>query len=114
MTKLIEFKTLWTSVYDGEHEKLVDPFLADLKNKSVIIGSQLLVIASSAPSNVPSELVHRLVEIAVKLSELGRARYIDEGKSVNTFDKLGNCIITLIDETIEQIKAQSATSDNSG
>ena len=115
LTKLIEFKTLWTSVYGGEHEKLVDPFLADLKNKSVIIGSQLLIIASSAPSNVPSELVDRLVEIAVKLSELGRARfYIDGGKSVNTFDKLGNCIITLIDETIEQIKVQSATSDNSG
>jgi hypothetical protein len=39
------------------------------------------------------------------LSELGGARsYIGGEKSVNAFDKLGNCIITLIDETIEQIK----------
>lgn len=113
LAKLIEFKTLWTSVYGGEQKKRVDPFLADLESKSAIIGSQLLIIASNASSNVPSELVDHLIEIAVKLSELGRARfYLGRGK--NTFDKLGNCIITLIDETIEQIKVQSATSDNSG
>ncbi|MBN1763025.1 MAG: hypothetical protein JW878_08140 [Methanomicrobia archaeon] len=114
LTKLIEFKTLWTSVYGGEDEKLVNPFLTDLKNKSAIIGSQLLIIASSAPFDFPSELVNHLVEIAVKLSELGRASfYMDGGESVNTFNTLGNGIITLIDETIEQLKIQSTTSDNS-
>jgi hypothetical protein len=97
LAKLNEFNTLWTSVCGKEHEKLVNPFLADLKNKSALIGAQILTIASSAPSNVPSELTDYLVEIAVKLSELGRARfYIDGGKSVKAFDELGDCIINLI------------------
>jgi hypothetical protein len=115
LAKLIEFKTLWTSVYGGEQKKLVNPFLADLKNKSAIIGSQVLIIASCAPSNVPSELTDHLVEIAVKLSELGRARFpFDGGKSVNAFNELGDRIISLINETVEQIEVQSAASDNSG
>ena len=115
LAKLIEFKMLWTSVYGRERKKLVNPFLANLKNKSAIIGSQVLIIASSAPSNVPSELTDHLVEIAVKLSELGRARfYMDGDKSVNAFDELGDRIISLIDETIEQIEVPSAASDNSG
>jgi hypothetical protein len=115
LAKLIEFKTLWTSVYGKEHEKLINPFLADLKNKSALIGAQILTIASNAPSNVSSELTDHLVEVAVKLSELGRARfYIDGGASVNAFDELGDCIINLIDETIKQIEVQNAASDNSG
>ena len=115
LAKLIEFKMLWLSVYGGEQKKLVNPFFADLKNKFAIIGSQILIIASSAPSNVPSELTNRLVEVAVKMSEIGRARfYIDGDRSVNAFDALGESIISLIDETIEQIEVQSAASDNSG
>lgn len=115
LAKLIEFKMLWTSVYGRERKKLVNPFLANLQNKSAIIGSQVLIIASSAPSNVPSELTDHLVEIAVKLSELGRARfYMDRDKSVNAFDELGDRIISLINETAEQIEVQSAASDNSG
>ena len=47
LAKLIEFKTLWTSVYSGEQNKLVNLFLADLKNKSALIGSQLLIIGCS-------------------------------------------------------------------
>ena len=114
LAKLIEFKMLWLSVYGGEQKKLVNPFFADLKNKSAIIGSQILIIASSAPSNAPSELTNHLVEVAVKMSELGRARfYIDRGRSVNAFDALGDRIISLIDETIEQIEVQSAASGNS-
>ena len=93
----------------------MNPFLADLKNKFAIIGSQILIIASSAPSNVPSELTNRLVEVAVKMSELGRARFsIDRDRSVNAFDALGDRIISIIDETLEQIEGQSAVSDNSG
>jgi hypothetical protein len=115
LAKLIEFKMLWTSIYGRERKKLVNPFLANLKNKSAIIGSQVLIIASSAPSNIPSELTDHLVEIAVKLSELGRARfYMDGDKSVNAFNELGDRIITLINETAEQIEVQSAVSDNSG
>lgn len=111
LAKLIEFKTLWISVYG--REKLAKPSLIDLKNKSAIIGSQILIIASSAPSNGTSELTDNLVEIAVKLSELGRARvYISIAKSVSDFDALGDCVINLIDETIEQIRVQRDTPDN--
>lgn len=115
LAKLIEFKTLWTSVYGRENEKLVNPFLTDLKNKSDSIGSQILIIASSTPPNITSELTDNLVEIAVKLSELGRARvYIGVDKSVSAFEALGDCVTNLIDETIEQIKVRRAASDNSG
>ena len=115
LAKLIEFKTLWTSIYGKEHEKLVNPFLADLKNKSALIGAKILTIASNAPSDIPSEPTDHLVEIAVKLSELGRARfYIDGGASVNAFDERGDRIINLINETIKQIKVHNATSDNNG
>jgi len=115
LAKLIEFKTLWMSVYGEKHEKLVNPFLANLKNRSAIIGSQLLILASSTPSNVSSELTDHLVEIAVKLSELGIARfYFDGGKSVNVFNESGNQIIILIDEIIEKIEIQNNTLDNSG
>ena len=114
LAKLIEFKKLWTSLCGGK-KGLVNPFLAELKNHFAIIGSQILIIASSAPSNVPSELTDRLVVVAVKMSELGRPGfYIDRDRSVNAFDTLAESIISLIDETIEQIEVPSAASDNSG
>jgi len=115
LARLVEFKTLWTSIYAGKHAKLVNPFLADLKNRIGIIGAQILTISSHRPSDVPSELTHCIVEIAVKLSELGRTRfYIDGGKSIDAFNVFGNEIVNLIDQAIEQIKLYSTASDNSG
>lgn len=114
LAKLIEFKTLWISVYGGNHEKLLNPFYTDLRNRLDIIGSQLLIIASRAPLNIPSELTNQLVEITIKLSELGMPHlYMDEGDSENPFDTYGNQIITFVDEAIEQIKHQCITSDDS-
>lgn len=114
LAKLIEFKILWMSVYGEKHEKIINPFLADLKNGSAIIGSQLLIMASNTPLNIPSEIMDHLVEIAVKLSELGRARfYMGGGKSINDFDTSGNQIIIHIDEIIEKIKKQTDTLVNS-
>ncbi|MCD4812863.1 hypothetical protein K8S19_04140 [bacterium] len=114
-TKLIEFKMLWTSVYGGEQGKCIDPFLTDLKNKSVSSGAQILTIAASAPFDVLPELTNSLVEIAVKMTELGRTRFqMDGGKSINAFDALGDDIIMLIDKNLEQIKVQGVTSDNKG
>jgi len=106
LSKLIEFKTLWTSAYGGAHEKLRAPFLVDFKDRLAIIGSATRIIASSTPSSIPSELRSRLFEIAIKLSELARARFLaDGGKSVDAFDRLGTQIINLIDETIGQIES---------
>ncbi|MCK4403958.1 MAG: hypothetical protein KAW02_02595 [candidate division Zixibacteria bacterium] len=105
LSKLIEFKTLWMSVYGGAREKLWGQFLADFKNRSAIIASQIRIIACSAPTNISSELTGGLVVIAAKLSELARAHFPpDGGKSVDAFDTLGAKIISLIDETIGQIE----------
>jgi len=114
LAKLIEFKTLWMAIYGANPEKLVNPFLADLINRSDTIGSQLLIITSRAPLNIPSELTNHLVEIAVKLSELGDSRfYIDGGDSENSFDMHGNQIITFVDKAIKQIKLQYTISNDS-
>jgi len=108
--KLIEFKMLWTSVYGGEDRKLVGSFLTDLRSKSIIMGAQILTLASNAPANLPSELVDRLVEIAVKLSELGRARFYGDGdKSISDFNTAGAKIIDLVDQAIEQIELFDAS-----
>jgi len=114
LARLNEFKTLWSSVYGGDHDKLINPFFTDLKTRTNTIGAQILVISSNCPSNTNSKITDKLISVAVKLSELGQIRfYIDGRESIEKFDAKGNEIVNIIDEVVEQIESNhSATSDN--
>ena len=106
-TKLKEFKELWSSVYAGDRNKLIDPFLTDLITRADIIGNQILSIASNSPSNISSELITKVVSVAVKISQLGQTQfYLDGGASIDNFDKKGNEIKKLIGEVVEQLETE--------
>jgi hypothetical protein len=107
LAKLNEFKMLWAS-YGREREKRGRPFYSDLKNRSALIGAQILAISSRPPSDISPDLINRLVDIVVKLSELSRARFfLDGGRSVDAFNTLGDSIATLIDEFLKWVDASS-------
>ncbi len=115
LAKLSEFKLLWSSLYNRDHNKLIDPFFTEFRTKIGIIKNHILLLTSNHPSNVSSELIDQLVSVTVKLYELGQQRfYADGGKSIEKFDANGNEIENIIDGLIEQIKSNyNVASDNS-
>ena len=104
LAKFKEFKELWSSVYAGDQNKLINPFLTDLMVRADVIGYQILSIASNSPSNINSEIITKIVDVSTNLSQLGQTQfYMDGGDSMNNFDEKGNEIERLIDEIIKQL-----------
>lgn len=101
--KLNEFKFLWSSIYAGDINKLVNPFLNDLRVSSLILSSQILKITANAPAGVSNEIKNMLLGIASRLNELSSERiYVGKGSRVS-FDNKGTEIVNLIDGVIEKL-----------
>jgi hypothetical protein len=108
LAKLTEFETLWKSVYGGDEDKLVNPFLQNLQNECASIGTQVCAIASSAPSNISPKLKDSLLEIVVRLSEMAATEfYADGGASVRAFDERGAQVTDLVNEVTQLLKEAS-------
>jgi hypothetical protein len=91
--KLREFQLLWeVSLRDDDNE--VIPFAQGLQAQAVIISQQLLVLLANHPQDMAGEMVETASQIAMKLLRLGTMKfYIDGGRSINTFNQLGNSIV---------------------
>ena len=104
LAKFKEFKELWSSVYDADQSKLINNFNTDLKIRGGIITKQILTIVSKSPSNVSSETVTKIIDVAIYLSKLEQAQfYIERGVPIDNFDETGNEIEKLINEIIKQL-----------
>ena len=107
-TKLKEFILVWTSIYGKRDERLVNPFLGDLKNKFSIMSEQLVIMLSESPKEASKEIVEDVVIIANQLSELGIKRFfLDGGKSAKEFNDLGDSTVKIAENILEQIRATS-------
>jgi hypothetical protein len=106
LSKLTEFKFIWTSTYSNNHDKMMNPFMDNLRIRLIQIGEQLLILAASSPVEIAAELRPPLLEISNKLTELGSIQfYMDGGASLARFDAAGNEIVDLADRTIKQLQA---------
>jgi len=104
LSRLNEFKTLWTSVYLKEEMREINPFHDDMKNRFSIIGAQILSLSSKYPSEISSELVDDLIEIGTKLFKLGRFHFVIDGRrDRDAFEKFGNEIVIIIDQIIKKL-----------
>jgi hypothetical protein len=106
--RLLEFQNLWSSLYGGKREKLLQPFLGKLKNRLSHITDQLLVTISMSPSDADEDLKNQVLDIVAKMADLNSIRlYLDDEKTVSAFNTSGDKIMSIIEEFIGIIKAKT-------
>ncbi len=104
-SRLLEFKNLWSTLYGGNREKLLQPFLGKLKNRLSHITDQLLVTTSLCPPSTGDELKNTLLDIVAKLVDLNSFRMDpNDAKSVAEFNSNGDKILNSIEEVVAKIK----------
>jgi hypothetical protein len=111
VTKLLEFNHLWSSLYGGKREKLLQPFLGKIKNRLNHITDQLLVTASLAPSNADESLKNKVLDVAAKLADLNAIRVNpNDTKTISAFNADGDKIVETIEEFVGKLKTNTHTS----
>ncbi len=70
-SKLLEFKHLWLSMYQGNLDKLLQPFLGKLRNRLIQLADQLLVMISTSPPGVDDKIKDVLVGYCWEACRLG-------------------------------------------
>ena len=111
-SKLLEFKHLWLSMYQGNLDKLLQPFLGKLRNRLIQLADQLLVMISTSPPGVDDKIKDVLLVIVGKLADLDAMRfYIDSGNSAKQFDTQGDEILKLVDDAIASLEISSTRAD---
>jgi hypothetical protein len=110
-TRLLEFSHLWSSLYGGKREKLLQPFLGKIKNRLSHITDQLLVTTSLSPPDSDEELKNQVLDVVAKMADLNSMRiYLDDVKTVSAFNVSGDKILNIIEELIAKIKAKTQSS----
>ncbi len=103
--KLLEFNHLWSSLYGGKREKLIQPFLGKMKNRLNDITDQLLVTTSLSPSNADEVLKNKVLDIVAKIADLNSVRVnLNDPKTVSAFNANGDKIADIIEDLIGKIK----------
>lgn len=111
VTRLLEFNHLWSSLYGGKSEKLLQPFLGKIKNRLSHITDQLLVTTSLSPPDADEELKNQVLDIVAKMADLNSIRvYLDDAKTVSTFNASGDKILSIIEEFVVKIKTNTQAS----
>jgi len=111
VTRLLEFKHLWSSLYGGKREKLLQPFLVKIKNRLSHITDQLLVTTSLSPPDADEELKNQVLDIVAKMADLNSIRvYLDDAKTVSAFNTGGDKILNIIEELVTKIKTNTQAS----
>jgi len=110
-TRLLEFNHLWSSLYGGKREKLLQPFLGKIKNRLSHITDQLLVTTSLSPLDADEELKNQVLDIVARMADLNSIRvYLDDEKTVSAFNTRGNKILSIIEELVGKIKTNTQPS----
>ena len=111
VTRLLEFNNLWSSLYGGKREKLLQPFLGKIKNRLSYITDQLLVTTSLSPPDADEELKNQVLDIVAKMADLNSIRvYLDDAKTVSAFNVSGDKILSMIEELVGKIKTNTQSS----
>lgn len=100
--KLNESKWLWSSIYGGDFRRR-GGFIRELKSRMAIAGGQILLLASSAPADVPAGLIKSLIDVSKKLDELSSARLNMSQESYLEFNASGDEVIKGIDSIIQDL-----------
>jgi hypothetical protein len=110
-TRLFEFNHLWSSLYGGKREKLLQPFLGKIKNRLSHITDQLLVTISLSPPDADEELKNQVLDIVAKMADLNSIHvYLDDAKTVSAFNASGDKILSIIEELVGKIKTNTQSS----
>jgi hypothetical protein len=105
IAKLMEFKHLWSSVYNGNHDKLYGAFLGNFKMQLKYIDEQLLVITANSPPMINSEIKDSLLKASNLLIETSSIEFYAYGDmSEVNFDAKGKELDGLVDSTIAMIE----------
>lgn len=104
-SRLLEFKHLWSTLYGGNHDKLLQPFLGKLKNRLNHITDQLLVTTSLCPPATGEELKNSLLDIVAKLADLNSIHISPtDTRSVAEFNTSGDKILSIIEDVVTKTK----------
>jgi hypothetical protein len=110
-TRLLEFNNLWSSLYGGKREKLLQPFLGKIKNRLSHITDQLLVTTSLSPPDADEELKNQVLDIVARMADLNSIHvYLDDAKTVSAFNVCGDKILSIISELVGKIKSNTHSS----
>jgi hypothetical protein len=110
-TRLLEFNHLWSSLYGGKHEKLIQPFLGKIRNRLRHITDQLLVTTSLSPADTDEELKNQVLDIVAKMADLNSIRvYLDDAKTISAFNASGDKILSIIEKLVGKIKTNTQAS----
>jgi hypothetical protein len=110
-SRLLEFNHLWTALYGGKREKLLQPFLGKIKNRLSHITDQLLVTTSLSPPDADEDLKNQVLDIVAKMADLNSIRiYLDDSKTVSAFNTSGDKIHRNIEEVVAKIKVNTQVS----
>jgi hypothetical protein len=100
-TRLLEFNHLWSSLYGGKREKLMQPFIGKIKNRLSHITNQLLATASLSPAEANIELKNQVLDIIAKMADLNSIRIsLDDAKTISSFNATGDKIKKVIEELV--------------
>jgi hypothetical protein len=111
VTRLLDFNHLWSTLYGGKREKLLQPFLGKIKNRLSHITDQLLVTISLSPPDADEELKNQVLDIVAKMADLNSIRvYLDDARTVSAFNVRGNNILSIIEEIVVKIKTNTQVS----
>jgi hypothetical protein len=95
---------LWSTLYGGNPEKLVQPFLGKLKNRLNHITDQVLITSSLCPPNTGDEIKNKILDIVAKLADLNSLQISsDDFRSITEFNSNGNKILISIEDVITKI-----------
>ncbi len=109
--RLLEFKNLWSSLYGGKREKLLQPFLGKIKNRLSHITDQLLVTISMSSPDTDEELKNQVLDLVAKMADLNSIRvYLDDARTVSAFNASGDKILSIIEELVVKIKTTTPAS----
>jgi hypothetical protein len=109
--RLLEFNNLWSSLYGGKREKLLQPFIGKIKNRLSNITDQLLVTTSLSPPDADEELKNQVLDIIAKMADLNSIRvYLDDVKTISAFNASGDNILSIIEKLVGKIKTNTLSS----
>ena len=108
VTRLLEFNHLWSSLYGGKREKLLQPFLGKIKSRLSHITDQLLATTSLSPPEADEELKNQVLNIVAKMADLNSIRVsLDDAKTMSIFNANGDKILSSIEELVGKIKTNT-------
>lgn len=108
--KLKEFRIIWTAIYTRDYRSPIRSYFEDLQTRFLSISSQILFIASIAPTDDKKEVIDSLTQVVLKMNELGEVRWFMDGEVPEPdFNTTGDEVVKLVDKAMEMLQRTTHT-----